>query len=126
MNADLRQRVRQAIDKQARERMAAFADAGELLTCIRCGGDRTHTTRGCKACWDRARRRRVRDNPVMREQEQAKQRKYRRQRAEAQRARRLALQGRPAGAAPEVVSPGKSPVGRRPPVLPSVLADNRL
>ena len=60
MTADLRTRIRQAIDAQARARHQA---ANRLGFCAGCGTDRELHTKGCKNCTSRHYKTRQRTNP---------------------------------------------------------------
>ena len=77
MNAALRHQIRQAIDQQARARI----NTAHHHVCTGCGGELHGTTRGCKRCYDRKRRRERRQDPAFNEAENARQRAHRAKRA---------------------------------------------
>ena len=78
MTAALRQRVRDALDTQARYRRQAFIDAGEQVVCAGCGCDDDTYSIWCDTCSDRKGRRARRQDAGYRAAEQAKRRECRR------------------------------------------------
>lgn len=74
MQATLRQTIKAAIDAHKRQQLAL----AHAQVCTGCGGELEYTTRGCKRCFDRKRRRAHRDDPSYRALEQLRQKQRRR------------------------------------------------
>jgi len=81
MTSELRQLIRQAIDRRTRLLLADSHEEGSAG----CGGPRSGVTAGCKRCWERARARRRWADPEFRRRQHERRVAARRRQRESER-----------------------------------------